>query len=199
MGNNLESTAVWNRRPRVLAVGLGNSILQDNGVGVHAVRRFQQLIPRPCLSVEVGTAVYDAVKLFESADRILAFDAVEAGGQPGSVYLFRAEDIMEGWKHTSLHEMELVKVLQTLRRPPVEVVIVGAEPQAIDWGINLSPALDFAVSVMIATAQKVITKWKSIDLGRGRIDLASITEDSRSEIRDHAPDLHPVLKRSLSA
>jgi hypothetical protein len=31
----------------------------------------------------VGTAVFDAVHLIEQAGRIIAFDAVEAGGQPG--------------------------------------------------------------------------------------------------------------------
>jgi hydrogenase maturation protease len=199
MGNKSESTAVWNRRPRVVVVGLGNSILQDNGVGVHAVRRFQQMVPRPCLAMEIGTAVYDSVKLLESADRILAFDSVEAGGKPGSVYLLRTEEITQNWKYASLCEMELIKILQTLRRPPDEVVIVGAEPQSVDWGINLSPNLEAAVSVMVSIAQKVVSKWKSIDLGRARIDLTSIVQDSRFQIREHITDLQPFLNRSLSA
>jgi len=194
-----EATAVWNRRPRVLVVGLGNSIMQDDGIGVHAVRRFQQLVPRPCLAVEVGTDVYDAVKLFQSADHILVFDAIKAGGHPGSVYLVRAEDIVAGWNLSSLHELELCKVLGQLRRPPAEVVIVGAEPQIIDWGIDLSPALDFAVSIMVSTAQKVIAKWKNLDPNRARIDLSSIIRDSRFEIRGHITDLQPVIDKSLSA
>jgi hydrogenase maturation protease len=199
MNNKSESRAVWNRRPRVAVVGLGNSILQDNGVGVHAVRQFQQIVPQPCLAVEFGTAVYDAVKLFESADRILAFDSVEAGGKPGSVYLLRTEEILQNWKYASLCETELIKVLQTLRRPPDEVLIVGAEPQSIDWGTNLSPDLEAAVSVMVSIAQKVVTKWKGIDLGHARIDLTSIVQDSRFQVREHLMDLQPFLKRSLSA
>jgi hydrogenase maturation protease len=199
MGHKSESTAVWNRRPRVVVVGLGNSILQDNGVGVHAVRRFQQIVPRPCLAMELGTAVYDSVKLFESADRILAFDSVEAGGKPGSVYLLSADEIMRNWKYASLCEMELIKVLQSLRRPPDEVVIVGAEPRSIEWGTNLSPDLEAAVSVMVSIAQKVVIKWRSIDLGRARIDLSSLVQDSRFQIREHLTDRQPFLKRSLSA
>ncbi len=199
MGIKSESTAVWNRRPRILAAGLGNSIMQDDGIGVHAVRRFQQLVPRPCLAVEVGTDVFDAVKLFQSADHIVVFDAIRAGGHPGSVYLLRAEDIAAGWNHNSLHEMELFKVLQMLRRPPAEVVIIGAEPQIIDWGIDLSPALDFAVSIMVSTAQKVITKWKNLDPARSRIDLTSIIRDSRYPILGHVSDLSPLMDNSLSA
>jgi hydrogenase maturation protease len=199
MGKKSESTAIWNRRPRVAVVGLGNSILQDNGVGIHAVRRFQQIVPRPCLAVELGTAIYDSVKLFESADRILVFDSVEAGGKPGSVYIFRAEEIMEGARYASLREMELIKILQTLHRRPDEVLIVGAEPQSIDWGINLSPELEAAVCVMVSIAQKAVSKWKSIDVGRARIDVASLIQDSRFQIRESLADLQPFLKRSISA
>ena len=176
------STAEWNRKPRLLVLGLGNGILRDDGVGVHAVRSFQQLNPRPCLSVEVGTAVLDAAPMLESADRVLAFDAVKTGGKPGSVYLFRAEDIEENPKYDSLHEMGLIKVLQMLRRPPAEVVIIGAEPHIIGWGIGLSPALDFAVTLMVSTAQKVIAKWKQLDSDHGQIDLASIAHTSQCEI-----------------
>jgi hydrogenase maturation protease len=145
----------------VLVVGLGNLILRDDGVGVHAVRRFQKLNPSPGPAVELGTAVFDGIHLIEKADRILAFDAVKAGGKPGAVYLMRAEDVEDGGRHYSLHEFGLTRLLQTLRRPWVEVVIVGAEPEIIDWGLELSPAVGSAVAVMISTAQKIIANWQS--------------------------------------
>jgi hydrogenase maturation protease len=143
-------------RSRILVLGLGNSILRDDGAGVHAVRRFQQLTPLPCLAVEVGTAVLNAVHLIENADRVLAFDAVKAGGEPGSVYLFRAEDAMSENAPCSLHEIGLIRVLQTLTRRPAEVLIIGVEPQIIDWGTELSPAVESAVPSMISVAQKAI-------------------------------------------
>ncbi len=163
MNETSNTTAFWRRQSRILAVGLGNSILRDDGVGVHAVRCFQKLTPRPCLAVEVGTAVFDAVPLLETADRIVAFDAVQAGGNPGSVYVLRAEDVLEEGKHDSLHEMGLIKVLQILKHPPSEVVIIGAEPQIIDWGIELSPALDSALPLMVSTAQRVIEYFNISD------------------------------------
>ena len=149
------------RTPRVLVVGLGNFLLRDDGVGVHAVRRFQQLKPTQCLAIELGTAIFNGIHLIEKADRIIAFDAIEAEGKPGSVYLLRAEDARREERHDSLHEIGLIKVLQTLHRPTAEVVIIGAEPQIIDWGMELSPAVDSAVAVMISTAQKVIADWQS--------------------------------------
>jgi len=186
------SIAEWNRRPKVMAIGLGDSILRDQGVGVHAVRRFQLLTPRPCLAIEIGTAIADAVPLFENANRILAFDAIEAGEQPGSVYVLRAEDMSSERKHKSFYEAELIRALQSLQDPPDEVVIIAAQPQIISWGIELSPELDSAVSIMVSTARDVIAKWQDLDLGSNQIDLAAIIQDSKYKYRDCVTHFEPA-------
>jgi hydrogenase maturation protease len=178
------SIAEWNRRPKMMAIGMGDSILRDQGVGVHAIRRFQQLTPRPCLAIEIGTAIAEALPLLENADRILAFDAIEAGEQPGSVYVLRADDTYRERKHRSAYELELLKALQLLREPPDEVVIIAAEPHIIGWGIELSPPLDCAVSIMVSTAREVISRWEDLDLGHERIDLSAIIQDSKYKYRE---------------
>jgi hydrogenase maturation protease len=183
MSDTPRSRALWNRRPRLIVLGLGDFIFRDDGVGVHAVRRFQQVKPSPCLAVEVGTSIPDTIRMLESADRVLAFDAIEAGGRPGSVYVLNVEDIMRKDKYNVLRNMRLIGILQTILRPPSEVVIIGAEPQTTGWGTELSPALDFAATVMVTTAQKVISKWNSPDVNRGQVDIASIIRDSSSDIR----------------
>jgi hydrogenase maturation protease len=186
------SIAEWNRRPKVIAVGLGDSILRDHGVGIHAVRRFHQLTPRPCLTVEIGTAVADAAHLFKNVNRILAFDAIEAGEQPGSVYVLRAEDTFQERTNRSLHEMKLIRTLQSLRNPPAEVVIIAAEPQMSGWGIELSPILDSAVSIMVSTAREIIAKWESLDSASEQIDLTAIIQDSKYKYRECASHFEPA-------
>ena len=181
-----ELKASWNRRPRVIVIGLGDFIFRDDGVGIHAVRRFQQLMPRPCLAVEVGTSVSETIRMLESADRVLAFDSIEAGGQPGSVYALHVKDILRQDRYNMLRDMRLMGILQTMLTPPSEVVIVGAEPQSIDWGTELSPALDFAATVMVSTAQEIISRWNCWNSSRDRVDLASIIGDSRFEVRQFA-------------
>ena len=164
-------------KPRILALGLGNELLQDDGVGIHALRRFQQVMSHSCLCVEAGTAILDALPMLENADRILVFDAVESNGKPGTVYLLNTTDMMEEWTHPSMHEMGLLQVLPMLRRTPAEVVIIGAEPHTINWGIGLSPALDIAVPLMVSTAQKVVSKWIEFNSDHEKIDLASVVQD----------------------
>ncbi len=147
----------------MLIVGLGNILFGDDGVGVHAVRYFQNSVPRTCLTVEVGTALSRAIPLFESFDRILAFDAFMGGGIPGSVHVFRAEEMLKNDRSGSLQETELLRLLEAVANMPAEVTIITAEPQRIEWGIELSPAVQAAVPVMVREACTTIAGWRRMD------------------------------------
>lgn len=148
------------RRPRILVAGLGNLLLQDDGVGVHAVRALQNGVPRGVRAVEVGTAVLDALHLVEWADRILAIDAMQAGGNPGTIYRFGVEDVAEAAVKTSLHEVDLLAALRFLtsgHRP--EIAVLGVEPEMIDAGLDLSPSVQAALPRLVAAAKDIVTHW----------------------------------------
>ncbi len=156
------STRGGRRRPRVLVAGLGNLLLKDDGVGVHAVRALQHGVPRGVQAVEVGTAVLDALHLLEWADRVLAIDAMQAGGIPGTVYRFGMEDVADRAIRASLHEVDLVAALRFLtngHRP--EITVLGVEPETIDTGLDLSPSVQAALPRLVAAAQEIVTGWRA--------------------------------------
>ncbi len=166
-------------RPRLLVIGLGNSILTDDGVGIHALRYFKPLAPRSCLAVEVGTAVLSAFHLLEEADKVIAFDAMQAGGKPGAVYLLPAEDVLDDGIRDSLHEMDLRWVLRTLDQPAPEVLVIAAEPGTIDYGMSLSPSVQAAVPLMVETALAVTVRWQACGASKKRLSRADLAELSR--------------------
>ena len=149
------------RRPRILVAGLGNLLLKDDGVGVHAVRALQRGVPRGVLAVEVGTAILDALHLVEWADRILAIDAMQAGGDPGTVYRFGVEDVAEAATKASLHEVGLLAAVRFLtdgHRP--EIAVLGVEPETIEAGLDLSPSVQAALPGLVAAARDIVTRWR---------------------------------------
>jgi len=149
------------RRPRILIAGLGNSLLQDDGVGVHAIRELQKNPPRGVVVAEVGTAVLDALHLFEWAERILAIDAMQAGGQAGDIYAWQVQDEHGEETPVSLHELNLLAVLRflpDLARP--QVLVLGAEPQTIDYGLELTPPLQKALPHIVDAAREITTLWR---------------------------------------
>ena len=154
------NTSTKRRRLRILIAGLGNEILQDDGVGIHAVRELNKGLPRNVIAAEVGTSVLDALHLFEWADRVLAIDAVEAGGDPGSIYSFDVRDAQKPGIQASLHELSLVSALKFISeqsRP--EVTILGVEPNVIDFGLDLSSAVEAALPQLVKAAREIVKRW----------------------------------------
>jgi hydrogenase maturation protease len=152
--------ATSRKRPRILIAGLGNLLLKDDGVGVHAVMELQKDPPPGALVVEVGTAVLDALHLFEDADKILAIDAMQAGGTPGAVYAFGVGDVETAGCQASLHELSLISALRFLPNPvSAEIRILGVEPHIIDYGLDLSPEVQSALPRLTQAARDIAARW----------------------------------------
>ncbi len=156
------------RPPRILIAGLGNLLLMDDGVGVHAVQELQKSPPKGAKVVEVGTAVLDALYLIEWADKILAIDAMQAGGEPGTVYAFGTDDVDRGGIQTSLHELNLLAALGFLKnKVKPEIVILGVEPERIDYGLELTPAVAAALPKLTAAAADIVQRWQEPEQTEG--------------------------------
>ena len=150
------------RRPRILIAGLGNYLLQDDGVGVHAVRALQQTPLPGVIVAEVGTAVLGALHLLEWAEKILAIDAMQAGGTPGTIYAFGVEDAAGPGMQASLHELNLLAALRFLpRQAKPQILIVGIEPETIDYGLDLSPAVAAALPELSREIRRIVAGWRN--------------------------------------
>lgn len=115
---------------------------------------------------EVGTAVLDALHLIEKADRLLAIDAMRAGGAPGTIYSFGVEDVKQQPTEASLHELNLLSALTLTRRRPREITILGVEPGRIDYGLELTPAVQEALPRLVSAASRIVAKWVGGTFGR---------------------------------
>jgi len=149
------------RAPRILIAGLGNLILMDDGVGVHAIQELQKNPPAGAVVAEVGTQVLGALHLLEWADKILAIDAMQAGEAPGTVYAFGTDDVDQGGIQASLHELNLLAALNFLQdKAKPEIVIFGVEPEKIDFGLELTPAVAAALPALTAAVRSQVRRWR---------------------------------------
>jgi hydrogenase maturation protease len=144
---------------KLLVAGVGNCLLQDDGIGVHAVRELANSPLPNVVMAEVGTDFLGALHLFEAADLVLILDAMNAGGPPGTIYLYEERDILENSHQVSLHELG---VLSALRLSPLakkpQVVVLGIEPHIMDFGLELSPILQSALPQILLAAGEVMDK-----------------------------------------
>jgi len=143
---------------RILLLGIGNLLLCDEGVGVHAVRALQREdLPSNIITLEVGTAILDALPEIERADHIIIIDAMKADHAPGTVYRVPLEDCARPEYIASLHGFDLSRVMYLAgKRETADVVVIGVEPALIDWGTELSPRVMEALPAVIETIKAEI-------------------------------------------
>jgi hydrogenase maturation protease len=151
--------------PACLIVGLGNCLLCDDGIGVHAVRELTRQPPANALVVEVGTDVFSAVRWMEQAPRVLAIDAMDAGGEPGALYQCRAIEVGVERCQASLHELGLLAMLEFLpkNRQP-EITVLGVQPAVIRYGLELSPVVQRVLPAVVGAARTIVAAWRPLSI-----------------------------------
>lgn len=130
---------------RTLVLGLGNDILSDDGVGLHAVRRVGELIGDLADVVEASIATIDLLPLMSDYDRVVIIDAfLSPDLPPGTPVRATAKDLPKGFGYRSFHTLTFGEVMELGEwlgvAMPSEVVIHGlAVEETTTFGESFSP------------------------------------------------------------
>lgn len=148
---------------KLLVLGIGNILMMDEGIGVHAVHEFwkekQDFDESTVDFIDGGTFTQDIFFLFEKYEKLLVLDIVRAGHEPGTIYSLDETDLVQNQKQMlSLHDIDLLDSLGMAQmrghRPSLKVV--GIEPAKIDWGTELTPVINKAFPSFVKVARKHI-------------------------------------------
>ena len=127
---------------RILVVGVGNSIMGDDGIGVCALNELKaRELPDYVDTLEAGTALLDALPDLKKYDKMVLIDAAAVDSQAVSV--LRNPSFSElPPSALSLHEMGIKEALRLqllVDGKLPEVIIMGLTPRRIEMGTELSP------------------------------------------------------------
>jgi len=132
------------RANRIAVVGVGNELMKDEGVGVHAVRVLDEKLyglRSDVRCIEAGTSP-DWDQLIDGEERLIIIDALKGGGEPGTTYIFTAEQVTSGTELvSSLHHLgvlEGLKISALAGNMRTDVTFIGVEPAVISIGLELS-------------------------------------------------------------
>lgn len=155
---------------RILVLGVGNILLQDEGVGVRVVEalaagyRFSANVSL----LDGGTLGLRLLDPITLADHVIVVDAVQWGGEPGTIYRLQAQDLNRKVTFkNSIHQLDLVETLAYAdlmdQRP--EMIVVGIEPADISpWGLELTPAVAARLDRLVtAVLQEIRAAGGSFD------------------------------------
>jgi len=148
---------------KIIVCGIGNTLLQDEGVGVHVVRELKKFpLPPSVELIEGGTMLLDFLFQLQEARQVILIDAVKADGLPGSIYLVDGKELLHGQADhpLSLHQVGVVQVLQilALEKNPPPCLIIGIEPASLEWGMELSEIVREKMPEILQVVQDQIRK-----------------------------------------
>jgi hydrogenase maturation protease len=134
---------------RTVVIGFGNLLLSDDGVGIRIAEELRRRLPEDVEVLDGGVASLDVLDTVRDAGRWFIIDALAGGNEPGSVYRLIPADLGCGKAEQpfSLHQFSLADALAmaAARAALPPTVIYGVEPQNIELGLELSPAVAAAL------------------------------------------------------
>ncbi len=144
----------------VLVIGLGNVLLEDEGIGVRAVEELQRRyrLPENVEVIDGGTSAMDLLRPLEGRERVIIADAVKTGDVPGTLVRIAHEDVPRFFQtRISPHQLglsDLLALLAVTDKAPGELSIIGMVPASMQTRIGLSevvaPRLDAMVEALAA-------------------------------------------------
>jgi hydrogenase maturation protease len=127
----------------VLVLGIGNLLLGDEGIGVHAVRRLQEeSLPPHVAVVDGGTGGFHLLEYFGTYPTIILIDAASDGKAPGTVSLCRPRYATDFPRSLTAHDIGLRDMIEaaTLLGPMPDTYLVTVSiggPPLMGTGLTL--------------------------------------------------------------
>jgi hydrogenase maturation protease len=103
---------------KTLLLGLGNSILRDDSVGLKVVRELGEKVTEEDVHVEEASfANIDILEAIDSYDRLIIVDSIKTKeGKPGELYPLSLEDLQSTLHLSCPHDINLATALELGKR-----------------------------------------------------------------------------------
>jgi hydrogenase maturation protease len=154
---------------KTLILGIGNTLLSDEGIGIHVLAALQDKHPKidNVEYIDGGTLSFSLAGWIEEADRLIVIDAAEFHQPPGAIRCLhnREMDQFLGLPRRSVHEVSLLDLLDIARLTeclPEPRVLIGIQAERIGWGEYPSPAVALAIPDAISQVEKLLQDWQHL-------------------------------------
>jgi hydrogenase maturation protease len=151
----------------LIVIGVGNVVLSDDGLGVHAVRRLRDryALGDEIELIEGGTAGLLLLPSLADASRAVIIDAIDIGAQPGSLVRLEGEDWQSAFPGgLTAHDVALADLLAAAQLSggwPQRLVLHGAQPACTEIGTELSAPLAAALDPLVDAVAAELDAWLS--------------------------------------
>lgn len=140
----------------VLVLGVGNLLLQDEGVGVRVVQELEKRyrVPAEVELLDGGTSGMELLDVMAGREHLIVVDAVRTGAAVGTVVELAGAEVPAFFRlRVSPHEIGLSDVLAALQitgEIPDRISLIGVVPASTELSLELSPTVQAKFEPMLA-------------------------------------------------
>jgi len=151
---------------QTLILGVGNTLLSDEGAGVHALHFLEQRgdIAGDVEFLDAGTLSFTLADAIASARNLIILDAAELSESPGKVRVFEGDELddflLSGKR--SVHEVGFADLMDIARLQeclPVNRALIGIQPEQFGWGDRPGKAVEAALPEAADLASQLFRQW----------------------------------------
>lgn len=142
-----------------LVLGLGNTIMSDDGIGPKVIEQLQQGagLPEGVTLLDGGTLGLDLLPFLEGIQRLIIVDAVNIGKPAGTCVRLAGDDVpMALETKLSPHQMgmkDLLAVARLMGQLPEEIVLIGVQPACLEMDTELTESVAAAIPTLLTMVQ----------------------------------------------
>ncbi len=162
------SMSATRKPPEVLVLGLGNTRLADDGIGVHVVRQLARdpETPPGLKALDAGAFGFRLLSKLTKAQAVLMVDVADLGAPPGTTRLLEREELVlhvSRGGRVSAHESGLVDLLTLARMEgyqPKRLALLAVQPQTLEWGEDMSAPVSESLPLVCEQVVRTVLDWQ---------------------------------------
>lgn len=157
---------------KILVLGIGNTLLADEGVGIVAMCELEKRfgVREDMEFIDGGTLSFTLAVPISECDALLVIDAAELGATPGSVRSFVGDEMdrfLGENRKSSVHEVGLLDLRSISLLTgfwPQHRALIGIQPDFVGWGEALTPAVAAALPEICRSATEIIGSFADSEM-----------------------------------
>lgn len=126
----------------VKIIGIGNTLMEDDGIGIRVIEKIRNQLEEIKLEVIVGETDFNyCISRINSEDLVIVIDAACYSNNPGEIEVFTIDNFITLKRGYTQHSYGLLEVLK-LYYPNLKGYIIGIQINNVSFKLGLSKVLE---------------------------------------------------------
>lgn len=144
---------------KILILGLGNILLQDEGIGVHTLRELEKMEwPAHIDLLDGGTGGFVLLSLFQDYKKLVIIDATLSTEPEGTINVIKPKFAKDFPKSLSTHELGLKDMIESAillgKVPDLHLVTISINPEQ-KMNVELTESIKSCIPAVVSTVKTI--------------------------------------------